>query len=97
MSYRPIGGRRHRSAAWQWGLIGFIPGLFCGIIVMAAVLLEGTLTEYLLPTPVPQVIEREIRVVVTATQAPNLSPPTPLSRIHRGDGPLRRQLAPAES
>ena len=35
MSYRPIGGRRSRSAAWQWGLIGFIPGLFCGVIVMA--------------------------------------------------------------
>ena len=23
MTYRAIGGRRHRSAAWQWSLIGF--------------------------------------------------------------------------
>ena len=81
MSYRPIGGRRHRSTVWQWGLIGFIPGLFCGIIVMAAVLLEGTLPQYFLPTPVPHVIEREIRIIVTATEDPNLPQPTPLSQF----------------
>lgn len=69
MTYRAIGGRRHRSAAWQWILIGFIPGLLCGLIAMVAVLLEGTLPQYLLPTPEPQIIEKHI--VMTATEDPN--------------------------
>ena len=71
MSYRPIGGRRSRSAAWQWGLIGFIPGLFCGVMVMAIVLLEGTIPAYFLPTPAPQVFETVIHVVMTPTEDPN--------------------------
>ncbi len=69
MTYRAIGGRRQRSSAWQWSLIGFIPGLFCGVIVMFAVLLEGTLPQYFLPTTEPRVIERQ--VVMTATEDPN--------------------------
>ena len=77
MSYRPIGGRRSRSAAWQWGLIGFIPGLFCGVIMMAAVLLEGTIPAYFLPTPVPQVFETVIHVVMTPTEDPNLPTTAP--------------------
>ncbi len=75
MTYRAIGGRRSRSAAWQWCLIGFLPGLFCGLIAMFAVMLEGTLPQYLLPTAEPRVIERH--VVMTATDDPNAptSPP----------------------
>lgn len=69
MTYRAVGGRRSRSAAWQWCLIGFIPGLFCGLIAMFAVMLEGTLPQYLLPTAEPRVIERH--VVMTATDDPN--------------------------
>ncbi len=75
MTYRAIGGRRHRSAAWQWSLIGFIPGLFCGLIAMFAVLLEGTLPQYLLPTSEPQVIERHI--IMTATDDPNAPTASP--------------------
>ena len=75
MTYRAIGGRRQRSAAWQWGLIGFIPGLFCGVIVMFAVLLEGTLPLYFLPTTEPRVIE--VQVVMTATEDPNAPTPAP--------------------
>ncbi|MCY3780561.1 MAG: SUMF1/EgtB/PvdO family nonheme iron enzyme [Chloroflexi bacterium] len=75
MTYRAIGGRRHRSAAWQWILIGFIPGLFCGVIAMLAVLLEGSLPQYLLPTPEPQIIEKHI--VMTATEDPNAPTMTP--------------------
>lgn len=81
MSYRPIGARRNRSAAWQWGLIGFIPGLFCGVIVMAAILLEGTLTEFILPTPAPQVFTTVVHVVMTATEDPNQPPATPISQF----------------
>ena len=81
MSYRPIGGRRSRSAAWQWGLIGFIPGLFCGVIVMAAVLLEGTVPAYFLPTPAPQVFTTVVHVVMTPTEDPNQPTATPLSQI----------------
>ena len=69
MTYRAVGGRRSRSAAWQWLVIGFIPGLFCGLIAMFAVMLEGTLPRYLLPTAEPRVIERH--VVMTATPDPN--------------------------
>lgn len=79
MSYRPIGARRHRSAAWQWALIGFIPGLFCGVIVMAVVLLEGTLAEFILPTPEPQVYETVVHVIMTATEDPNR--PSPVSQV----------------
>ena len=75
MTYRAIGGRRHRSAAWQWSLIGFIPGLFCGLIAMFAVMLEGTLPQYFLPTPEPQIIE--MRIVMTATEDPNAPTPAP--------------------
>jgi formylglycine-generating enzyme required for sulfatase activity len=81
MSYRPIGARRNRSAAWQWGLIGFIPGLFCGVIVMAGILLEGTLTEFILPTPAPQVFTTVVHVVMTATEDPNQPPATPISQF----------------
>ena len=81
MSYRPIGGRRNRSAAWQWGLIGFIPGLFCGVIVMAAILLEGTVPAYFLPTPAPQVFTTVVHVVMTPTDDPNQPTPTPLSQV----------------
>ena len=79
MSYRPIGARRHRSAAWQWALIGFIPGLFCGVIVMAVIMFEGTLTEFILPTPEPQVYETVVHVIMTATEDPNR--PSPVSQV----------------
>ena len=71
MSYRPIGKRRHRSAAWQWGIIGFIPGLFCGLSIMIAILFEGTLLEQVLPTAEPQVVTTVVHVVLTATEDPN--------------------------
>ena len=76
MSYRPIGGRRNRGAGWQWGLIGFIPGLLCGLVAMVVVLLEGTLPAYILPTPEPQVVH----VVLTATEDPNRASPTALAQ-----------------
>lgn len=81
MSYRAIGGRRQRSAAWQWGLIGFIPGLFCGLIIMVAVALEGTLPAFFLPTAEPQIVEKVVRIVLTATEDPNRPTATPLAQF----------------
>ena len=81
MSYRPIGGRRQRSAAWQWALIGFIPGLFCGLTVMLAVMFEGTLPAYFLPTTEPEVVTTVVHVVMTATQDASQPTPTPLSQF----------------
>ena len=81
MSYRPIGGRRQRSAAWQWALIGFIPGLFCGVSVMIGVMLEGTLPTYFLPTSEPEVLTTVVHVVMTATEDASLPTPTPLSQF----------------
>lgn len=77
MTYRAIGGKRQRSAAWQWALIGFIPGLFCGVIVMLAVMLEGSVPQYLLPTNEPQVFTTLVHVVMTATKDPNAPTQTP--------------------
>lgn len=81
MSHRAIGGRRHRSAAWQWTLIGFIPGLFCGVSVMIGIVLEGTLAAYFLPTPAPQVTEILIHVVMTATEDADMPTSTPISQF----------------
>ena len=81
MSYRPIGSRRHRSAAWQWGVIGFIPGLFCGLIVMIGIVLEGTLVAYLAPSPEPQVVTTVVHVVLTATEDPDALAATPQVEI----------------
>ena len=81
MSYRPIGGRRQRSAGWQWALIGFIPGLFCGVSVMIGVIVEGTLPAFFLPTPAPQVVTTVVHVIMTATEDPNLPSPMPVSQV----------------
>ena len=81
MAYRPIGGRRNRSAAWQWVVIGFIPGLFCGLLAMVGVIAEGTLLQFVVPTPQPQVVTTVVHVVMTATQDPAASQPTPQPQI----------------
>ena len=81
MSYRPIGGRRQRSAAWQWVLIGFIPGLLCGFTVMVAVMLEGTLAGLILPTAEPEVVTTVVHVVMTATEDASLPTNTPHSQF----------------
>ncbi|MDE2819923.1 MAG: SUMF1/EgtB/PvdO family nonheme iron enzyme [Chloroflexota bacterium] len=78
MSYRPIGGRRQRSAAWQWAIIGFIPGLFCGLSIMIGVIFEGTLLDFVLPTPLPRIETTVVHVVMTATEDPNSPSETPM-------------------
>lgn len=80
MSYRPIGSRRNRSAAWQWGLLGFIPGLFCGVIVMVGVVSAGFL-EYIIPTPTAQVITEVVNIVLSPTVDPSIPSPTPITEI----------------
>ena len=103
MSYRPIGGRRQRSAAWQWALIGFIPGLFCGLSVMIGVMFEGTLPAYFLPTTEPEVVTTVVHVVMTATEDASRPTPTPLSQFvvvtatpdaFSADGPGAAQARP---
>ena len=81
MGYRRLGGRRNRAAAWQWGILGFIPGLLCGLTVMLAVMAEGTLPAYFLPTPQPQVIQQVVHVVMTATADPNFQPAQPQPQV----------------
>lgn len=81
MSYRPIGGRRNRSAAWQWGLLGFIPGLFCGLIVMVGVILQGSLLEFIIPTPTPQVITEVVNIVMSPTVDTSIPSPTPMTEF----------------
>ncbi len=81
MSYRPIGGRRNRSAAWQWGLLGFIPGLFCGLIIMVGVVLQGSLLEFIIPTSTPQVITEVVNIVLSPTVDASVPSPTPLTEF----------------
>lgn len=81
MSYRKIGGRRSRSAAWQWGFIGFIPGLFCGLITMIAVIAQGSLLEYIVPIPTPQVITNVEYIVLSPTTDFSLPTSTPRREI----------------
>ena len=81
MSYRPIGGRRNRSAAWQWGLLGFIPGLFCGLIIMVGVIFQGSLLEFIVPTSTPQVVTTVVNIVLSPTVDPNVPSPTPLTEF----------------
>ena len=81
MSYRPIGGRRQRSAAWQWSLIGFIPGLLCGLGFMVAVMLEGTLPAYFMPAAEPEVVTTVVHIVMTATEDASRATPTPLAQF----------------
>ncbi len=81
MTYRQIGGRRQRSAGWQWALIGFIPGLFCGLLIMFGFLVEGSLPAYFLPTPEPLVYETVVHMIITATEDPNQPPPTPMPQV----------------
>ena len=81
MSYRSIGGRRSRSAAWQWGILGFIPGLFCGFIIMVALILQGSLLEYVVPIPTPQVVTNVEYIVLSPTIDPNRPTATPRREI----------------
>ena len=81
MSYRKIGGRRSRSAAWQWGFIGFIPGLFCGFIIMTAVIAQGSLLEYIVPIPTPQVITNVEYIVLSPTIDPSIPTSTPRREV----------------
>ena len=81
MSYRKIGGRRSRSAAWQWGFIGFLPGLFCGLIIMIAVIAQGSLLEYIVPIPTPQVVTNVEYIVLSPTTDPSIPTPTPLREV----------------
>ena len=81
MTYRPIGGRRQRNAAWQWVVIGFIPGLFCGLSIMIGIIFEGTLLDVVLPTPLPRVETTVVHVVMTATEDPNKPSATPVTEF----------------
>ncbi len=81
MSYRPIGGRRRRSAAWQWAVIGFIPGFFCAMSLMIGVIAEGSLPAYFLPTPAPQVVTTVVHIVMTATPAELPLSPAPPAQV----------------
>jgi formylglycine-generating enzyme required for sulfatase activity len=79
MSYRPIGGRRNRSAAWQWGLLGFIPGLFCGFIIMVGVILQGSILEYIVPASTPQIMTTVVNIVLSPTVDANIPSSTPVT------------------
>ncbi len=81
MTYRPIGGRRQRSAAWQWVVIGFIPGLFCGLSIMLGVIFEGSLLEVVQPTPAPRIETTVVHVVLTATEDASIPSATPLTEF----------------
>ena len=107
MGYRKLGGRRNRGAAWQWGILGFLPGLVCGLTILLAVIAEGTIPAYFLPTPQPQVVQQIVHVVLTATPEPSPPPleptpqvliitatPLPAAQIQPTNAPISVQVQP---
>lgn len=71
--------RRKGNGAWQWMLIGFFPGLLCGGLVFALLLITGVLGNFgAEPTPVVITEVVQIREIITTTpQEPIIITATP--------------------
>jgi formylglycine-generating enzyme required for sulfatase activity len=58
---------RRRSSGWQWALLGFLPGILCGAIVIGVLFVAtggfGAPAE-------PEIITREVRIVISPTPDP---------------------------
>jgi formylglycine-generating enzyme required for sulfatase activity len=75
------GSGRRGGGSWQWMLIGFLPGLLCGGLVIGILLVfdvVGNLGILEEPTPIVQTELVPVNVVVTTTpQAPQVITATP--------------------
>ena len=64
-------GQRRASGAWQWLIIGFIPGLLCGGLILFGLFATNILTGFNSPQE-PQVITSEpIQIIQVVTVTPD--------------------------
>ncbi|GAB1420672.1 hypothetical protein MASR2M15_07820 [Anaerolineales bacterium] len=69
-------GKRRRSAGWQWALLGFLPGLLCGgIIIALALFAAGGMNAF---QPEPEIITQVVKVVISPTPDPSQPTQTPI-------------------
>jgi iron(II)-dependent oxidoreductase len=66
--------RRRGSGAWQWVLIGFLPGVLCGGAVLFGLLLSGMLESFQTPLEVTREVTQ--MVVVQAPTEDSTTAPT---------------------
>jgi formylglycine-generating enzyme required for sulfatase activity len=66
--------KRRGGGAWQWALIGFVPGFLCAAAIAIVAVASGTLQSFLEPQVIEVTSEVHIVNVVTATADPNASP-----------------------
>jgi formylglycine-generating enzyme required for sulfatase activity len=88
-------GRKRGSGAFQWFILGLLPGLLCGGVIMFGVAFSGALGNLGAPlptyTPAPAVM-----MVVTATPDQNLPTATPLV-VTATPAPTQEQVVLAPS
>lgn len=67
-NYGKLGGRRRNTGAFQWTLLGFLPGLLCGGLLIFTLVITGPLAT-LGPDPTPIFITEvvQIREIITTT------------------------------
>lgn len=63
-------GQRRASGAWQWLIIGFIPGILCGGLILFGLLLGGVLNGFGGEPETVVITSEPIRIVVTTTPDP---------------------------
>jgi formylglycine-generating enzyme required for sulfatase activity len=66
--------KRRGGGAWQWSIIGFLPGLLCGGVIVAGILISGVFGSFGEPQVIEVTREISVGIVVTATPDPNASP-----------------------
>jgi len=73
-------GRRRSSAALQWILLGFLPGILCGAFLIILMMFTGVLSELTAQAAPTQVITQVVAVeqIVTATPDANAAAAEPL-------------------
>lgn len=77
-NYGRLGGgsRRGGSGSWQWVLLGFLPGILCGGLVLFALSLTNVLDLSSLSEQTPIVVTSSEQVVMVVTATDDPSQPT---------------------
>jgi len=76
-NYGRLGGRRGGSGTWQWMLVGFLPGVLCGGIILFGLSFSGFLNLGGLVEQTPVVQTQIVAVVHTPTVDSNQPTITP--------------------
>lgn len=71
---QPYGRKRRSSAAWQWLIIGFFPGLMCGGLIVFLLLLTGIFQGFGGEPQIVEVTSPPIVMVMSSTPDPLVSP-----------------------